>query len=101
MKTKKAIKRIRTNVTLPPILYQKVKDYDLNLSAFLQIKLVEYFTYIEGSVPQPQMMHPYTPTAHYGVATKQGKSGGKTSNQQIGCGYRDSNPGDWLGKPIS
>ena len=50
MKTKKAIKRIRTNVTLPPILYQKVKDYDLNLSAFLQIKLVEYFTYIEGSV---------------------------------------------------
>lgn len=79
MKTKKTIKRIRTNVTLPPVLYQKVKDYDLNLSAFLQIKLVEYFTYIEGSVPQQQMMHPYTPTAHYGVATKQGKSGGKTS----------------------
>jgi hypothetical protein len=64
MKTKKAIKRIRTNVTLPPLLFQKVKDYDLNLSAFLQIKLVEYFTYIEGSVPHQQTMHPYTLITH-------------------------------------
>jgi post-segregation antitoxin (ccd killing protein) len=36
MKIKKEIKRIRTNITLPPALFQKVKDYDLNLSAFLQ-----------------------------------------------------------------
>ena len=84
MKTKKAIKRIRTNVTLPPLLFQKVKDYDLNLSAFLQIKLVEYFTYIEGNVPNQQTMHPYTLITHnQQQRQQQNKEKSVTKNQQI------------------
>ena len=81
MKTKKVIKRIRTNVTLPPLLFQKIKDYDLNLSAFLKIKLVEYFAYIEGIVLHKQTTHPYTLITHNQQQQQQqnmGKSATKT-----------------------
>ena len=27
--------RIRTNITLSPLIFQKVKDYDLNLNTFV------------------------------------------------------------------
>jgi hypothetical protein len=64
VKTKKAIKRVRTNVTLTPLLFQKVKDYDLNLSAFLQIKLAEYFAYVEGNVTHTSTIQPYTQKTH-------------------------------------
>jgi hypothetical protein len=98
MKTKKAIKRIRTNVTLPPVLFQKVKDYDLNLSAFLQIKLVEYFTYIEGKVTHPQTMHPYTLITQNQQTQPTKKQQGKSSDLQEECGRRDLNPSFKLGK---
>jgi hypothetical protein len=84
MKTKekeekeKKIRRIRTNVTLTPQLFQKVKDSDLNLSAFLQIKLTEYFAYIEGNVPHSQTIQTYTPETHH-QSTPPGKTTGKNS----------------------
>jgi hypothetical protein len=66
-------------VTLPPQLYQKVKNYDLNLSAFLQIKLVEYFVSIEGNVPRTQTIQPYTPETHHQGTPPTEKTPGKTS----------------------
>jgi len=85
-RTPKEIKRVRTNVTLTPMLFQKVKDYDLNLSSFLQIKLAEYFAYIEGNIPRTQTIQTYTPdTHHQGIQTSR-KLPGKTNELYGGMG---------------
>lgn len=52
--------KIRTNITLSPIIFQKVKDYDLNLSTFVQMRLIEYFTYLEGNTLFTQNVQSYT-----------------------------------------
>lgn len=71
VRTPKTIRRVRTNVALTPLLFQKVKDYNLKLSAFLQIKLAEYFAYIEGNQPYMQTQQPYTPKTHTVLTTNE------------------------------
>ena len=42
--------KVRTNITINKELLKKVRKNDLNLSAFVDIKLKEYFALIEGGV---------------------------------------------------
>ena len=70
---------MHTNITLTPQLFQKVKDSDLNLSAFLQLKLAEYFAYIEGNVPYTQTTQSYISTAHHQETKTTKKVSGKNS----------------------
>jgi hypothetical protein len=43
MKKISKTEKIRTNVTLNPTIFKMVKDNNLNLSSFIENKLVEYF----------------------------------------------------------
>ena len=103
----KKISRVRTNITLSREMYNLAVDYDLNLSAFLENKLVEYFLqrkqlsgmYCISSNAQPYASN--TQNKQHRQSQNVTNKTSKSFTQQSECGYRDSNPGDWLGKPIS
>ena len=103
MKRKPINKKIRTNISLSKDMYDKIKQYDLSLSPFVEIRLREYFALIEK--PDYQYQHTqYTQETHVKQQRQSQNVTNKTSKtfpQQRECGYRDSNPSDWLGKPIS
>ena len=61
------------NLLVDDKLVSKARDEGIVISRFLEKKLEEHFAFIDA-------------------VSKQKKSE---------CGYRDLNPGNWLGKPIS
>jgi hypothetical protein len=65
--------KVRTIITIEKDLLEKARKYNLSISGFIDIKLREYLALIDQ-------------------VSKKNKSE---------CGYRDLNPGYWLGKPIS
>jgi hypothetical protein len=40
--------KVRTTITIEKDLLEKARNYDINLSSFLEMKLVEYLAYMEG-----------------------------------------------------
>ena len=54
MKRKPINKKIRTNISLSKDMYDKIKQYDLSLSPFVEIRLREYFALIEKPSYQHQ-----------------------------------------------
>jgi hypothetical protein len=60
--------KIRTNVTLSREIFNLAVDYNLNLSSFLENKLVEYFLQrkqLSGMYCIASEAQPYTPSTHH------------------------------------
>ncbi len=72
------------NLSINDNLIDRARKHGINLSAFLEIKLQEHLALIEGK------------QSFYHNA-----SNAEVSKESHQCGYRDSNPGRWLGKPQS
>ena len=65
--------KIRTTITIDKELLEKARKQNISISGFIDIKLREYLALINQVSKE---------------------------NTDI-CGYRDLNPGGWLGKPQS
>jgi hypothetical protein len=100
--------RIRTNITLSREVFNMACDYKINLSSFLENQLIQYFDMRQKIFDYGKTQYPtstkYTTNTHFKQQRQSQKvtqKSSKMSLQQGRCGYRDSNPSDWLGKPIS
>jgi len=71
--------KARINVTISKDLLERARKYDINVSAFLDIKLREYFAYIEG-MSHTQIMQTYTPNTQSKTTQKQQKTHEKTND---------------------
>ena len=83
MKKKSKTEKVRTNVTLNPVIFQMVKDNNLNLSSFVENKLVEYFLQLKqlGSIYCiASNAQPYTPETHRQQTQPTKKHGVKTTD---------------------
>ena len=89
------IKKIRVNISISNDMYEKIKQYDLSLSLFVEIRLREYFTLIEK--PNQYQNTIYTQETHNQQQQPQNVTT-KTFLQQEECGRRDLNPSFKLGK---
>ncbi len=93
--------RIRTNITLSREVFNMAVDYKINLSSFLENHLINYFNMRHQLFPQ-KIQYPTKILNTSGTHTPQTqptkKHVSKTALPQERCGYRDSNPSDWLGK---
>ena len=97
----KEISRVRTNITLSREMYNLAVDYNLNLSAFLENKLVEYFLQrkqLSGMYCIASDAQPYASNTQNQQVQPTKKSGGKTTDLYEECGRRDLNPSFKLGK---
>jgi hypothetical protein len=93
--------KIRTNVTLSREIFNLAVDYNLNLSSFLENKLVEYFLQrkqLSGMYCIASDTQPYTPNTHVKQQRQSQNVTTNTSPQQEECGRRDLNPSFKLGK---
>ena len=68
-------------LTIGEEVLKKAIKHDINISSFLEIRLIEFITLIEG-----KSVNEVFGTAFF---------------EKAECGYRDLNPGKWLGKPLS
>ena len=65
--------KVRTTITISKDLLKLARENEINISSFVDIELRRYLAYINSS--------------------------NTIKNKE--CGYRDLNPGEWLGKPLS